>query len=468
MNKVTAHKSLCLITMNENNDVLNNGHVIVADNGMVVDVCTQEEVSTKYPGCQIIDHGNSIIMPGLINTHSHSGLLRGTAEYLPLWDWLETYIDPMHKVLDEEDAEAAAFLCYAEQLLCGITTTVDMWRFMHTAAEACATLGNRLIIVPYLGDHKNYSYFDTFDQNEKLIKTYHESCAGRIQVWVGLEHFLYGTKESYNKISHLCNEYDTGFHTHSNETISDVRYIQDSYGDDPIVLLMKYGLLSVKKTLLAHCVWLSDTEVKILADFNVGVAHNPISNMKLASGAANIPKLIRSGIAVGIGTDGEKENNNLDLFDSVKVASLLAKHSSKDPGIIDHWELMKSLTINGAKALGMEKHIGSIEVGKIADFIVINANSIHLTPLFINKHFNIHHNIIHSVKGSDVCCVYVNGKCVVNNGELVNASLDDIRAIANRRGLALLDKISAYSNNGEIVNRMKIIDDNASTSLGSK
>lgn len=455
MSNITIHKSKCIITMDNNNSVLLDACIIIL-NDKIIDVGKYHELIDKYPGSVIVDHGDSVIMPGLINAHSHSGLLRGTAEYLPLWEWLQVYVDPMHRVLNKDEAEAASYLCYSEQVLSGITTTVDMWRFMDTAAEACRYIGNRVIIVPYVGEHHDYNFFDTLDDNENLINAVHESAAGRVNVWVGIEHMLYGTKDAYKRIVHLCNYYDTCFHTHSNETKDDVSYIKKSFGVDPIEIIYNHGLLSLKKTLLAHCVWLTDNEVKILADNNVGVAHNPISNMKLASGCANIKNIISSGIAVGIGTDGEKENNNMDLFDSVKTASLLAKFNYGNTSVIDHWDLMKCITIEGARAIGMDDVIGSIEVGKKADFIVINTNTPRLTPLLLHTNFNVHNNIIHSMKSEDVCYVVINGEAVVIDGKLVNVDLSNIISSANINAKNLLARRDQWllDNNEVIKNRL--------------
>lgn len=437
---IAAYKADFVITMDKENKVIDNGGLVV-DGENIIFVGSLDDIKSRFPETPMHEYNNCIIMPGLINAHSHSGLLRGTAEYLKLWDWLRKYIDPMHKVLLPHEAEIASYLCYGEQLLSGTTTVVDMWRYMEGSAKASLEIGNRVIMVPYVGDRPGYDYFDTLEDNEKLIKAWHQTKSGRISVWVGIEHFLYGTKKSYKKIRDICQNYDTGFHTHSNESKDDVDYLKNINGIFPIESLHKNGLLNINNVLLAHCVWLDIKEIKLLSDFNIGVAHNPISNMKLSSGAANIHKLIDSGIAVGIGTDGEKENNNMDLFDSMKVASLLSKHSSSRPDILDHWDLLRSVTIEGARSIGLDNRIGSLEVNKLADFIIINSATPRLTPFITSgDNFNIHHNLVHSVRGGDVTTVVVNGKVVVNNGNILCVDYNELINKANLCASELIER----------------------------
>jgi len=316
-----------VLTMDDMQRCIHNGAVVI-DGAKILQVGTCEEIQKQYPAHEIQHYENGLLMPGLINTHCHSGLLRGTAEGLPVWDWLQQFIDPMHRVLTAHDAKIASYLCYAEALLSGTTTMVDMWRYMEGSAEAAEHLGIRAVLVPYVAEHPDHDYFETLNSNEALIKKWHQHANGRINVWVGLEHLFYAEEKALIRIQKLCNEYQTGFHTHSNESKFDVEENLRRYGLRPIQTLERLGMFDVPKTLLAHCVWADSDEIDILKQYQVGVAHNPISNMKLASGAAPITEMLAKGIAVGLGTDGEKENNNLDMFEEMKTASLLAKFSS--------------------------------------------------------------------------------------------------------------------------------------------
>lgn len=420
-----------LITMNNRNEIIDNGAVLIGTDGRILSLGRASEITESNPGVPVKRLTDRLLMPGLINTHAHSGLLRGTAEGLPVWEWLQQYIDPMHRVINEREAEIASFLCYAESLLCGTTTIVDMWRYMHGSAKAADQLGIRAVLVPYVAEHPDHDYFETLKSNEELIRNWHGGAEGRVQVWVGLEHMFYATPDAWKRAIKIAQDYQVGFHTHSNESKFDVDETLRRYNLRPVEALEKFGLLDAPHTLLAHCVWLSDEEIEILAARNIGVAHNPVSNMKLASGAARVVDLLASGVAVGLGTDGEKENNNLDMFEEMKTSSLLAKLSSLDASALDAWSVCRMATINGARTLGLDSEIGSIEAGKQADLIAIHSDTPRLTPLLSGADGNLHHNLVHAVRGGDVDMTMVAGQIVVDQGKLLTADLHELIANAN-------------------------------------
>lgn len=194
-----------LLTMNEKLDCIANGAVLI-EGQIIQKVGTLTELQEAFPQAETEIFEQSLLMPGLVNTHCHSGLLRGTAEGLPVWDWLQQYIDPMHRVLLPEDAKMASYLCYAEALLSGTTTIVDMWRYMDGSAEAAQDLGIRAVLVPYVAEHPDHNYFETLKTNEALLKRWHQSASGRIDVWVGLEHLFYAETVALKNIQQLCNE----------------------------------------------------------------------------------------------------------------------------------------------------------------------------------------------------------------------------------------------------------------------
>jgi 5-methylthioadenosine/S-adenosylhomocysteine deaminase len=420
-----------LVSMNNTNTIILNGAVLVGDDGRIQALGEAPEILTANPGIVVKRLADRLLMPGLINTHAHSGLLRGTAEGLPVWEWLQQYIDPMHRVVNEKEAEVASHLCYAEALLSGTTTIVDMWRHMHGSANAAAQLGIRAVLVPYVAEHPDHDYFETLKTNEALIKQWHGGADGRVQVWVGLEHMFYATPEAMKRAIDISIHYQTGFHTHSNESKFDVEETQRRYDKRPVEALEGFGLLDAPRVLLAHCVWLSDHEIELLARHNVGVAHNPVSNMKLASGAARVVDLLASGVAVGLGTDGEKENNNLDMFEEMKVSSLLAKLSSLDASALDAWTVCRMATITGARAIGLDTEIGSIEIGKQADLIAVRTDTPRMTPLLTGSEGNLHHNLVHAVQGGDVDMTMVAGRIVVDVGKLLTADIHELIADAN-------------------------------------
>ena len=416
-----------ILTMDPQNRVIPDGALVVEDDRIAA-IGPYAEIRAAYPDSPVRRLANRLVMPGLVNAHLHSGLLRGTAEGLPVWDWLRLYIDPMHRVLGAADAEAASFLCYAEAVLSGTTTVVDMWRYMEGSARAAQTIGNRTVMVPYVGEHPDYDYFDHLDDTERLLESWHGKADGRVEVWVGLEHAFYATEDAHRRDIALAQKFGTGFHTHSNEAEVELKEMQRRYGCRSIPALAKLGLLDAPRTLLAHCVWLDDAEIALMAERGVAVAHNPASNMKLASGAAPVEKLRRAGVAVGIGTDGEKENNNLDMFEEMKFASLLAKFASLDAAALPAWDVLRMATIEGARAIGKDEEIGSLEVGKKADLIAVRTDTPRMTPLFGGEDGNLHHNLVHAVRGGDVDLTMVDGRILVEDGHLLTAEMSELIA----------------------------------------
>ncbi|GJE27853.1 amidohydrolase family protein [Methylobacterium organophilum] len=423
-----------VLTMDAENRVLTDGAVLVQGNRIGA-VGKREELVAAHPAAALVRLPDRLLMPGLVNAHMHSGFLRGTAEHLPVWDWLRLHINPMHRVLNAQEAEAASWLCYAESVLSGTTTTLDMWRFMEGSAKAAEGIGNRLVCVPYVGEHADYDYFDRLDDNEALIESRHGSAEGRISVWVGLEHLFYADEAGQRRAIEMAKRHNTGFHTHCSEAEVEVAEFERRYGCRAMFALDKLGFFEAPKALIAHAVWLDLAEVALIAGRGVAVAHNPVSNMKLASGIAPIEAMLKAGVAVGLGTDGEKENNNLDVFEEMKTASLLGKLKSLDAAALDSWQALRMGTILGAKALGLDHEIGSLEAGKKADLIAVRTDTPRMTPLFgEGPYFNLQHNLVHAVRGSDVDLTMVDGRVVVQDGRLLGTDLRGL--IDHVRGLA--------------------------------
>jgi 5-methylthioadenosine/S-adenosylhomocysteine deaminase len=430
--------------------VLRNAGVLI-DGDTITAVGDADALRAAHPEARLEALGEVVLLPGLVNAHHHSGVLRGTAEHLPVWKWLEVHIDPMHRVLQPHEAEAAARLCYAEGLLSGTTTVVDMWRYMDGAARAARDLGNRLVSVNYVGAHPDHDFFDTLDDNERMLRDW----AGddRVTPWVGLEHPFYADDAGLARAIAMAREHGTGLYTHCSESRDELPDWQARFGAKPLVALERLGFLDAPRVALAHAVWLDDEEIGIAAAHDVGVAHNPVSNMKLASGPAPVLKFLAAGLAVGIGTDGEKENNNLDLFEELKAASLLAKVTAMDAAVLDAWEILTMATVGGARMLGQEDRLGRLTPGRKADLVAVRTDTPRMTPLLPDGPFeNIAANLVHAVRGSDVSATVVGGEFVVRDGRLVTADLreliDGARAVvpglfARRAALGAPDSVDA-------------------------
>lgn len=439
------YRAAHVIPIGVGNTVINNGAVLVGENGRIEAVGPAPGLIATAPSVPVVSLDNHVLMPGLINAHAHSGLLRGTAEGLPVWRWLQEYIDPMHRVLEPGDAQAASVLCYAESLLSGTTTIVDMWRYMDGSARAAVELGIRAVLVPYVAEHPEHDYFETLDGNEALLASWNGRNDNNVVVWVGLEHLYYAVPQAWRRAVDLTHRYDTGLHTHISESQFEPKQFLSRFGARPIMALREAGLLEAKRLMLAHCVWLDDDEIALLAARGVGVAHNPVSNMKLASGIAPVEKLLAAGVAVGLGTDGEKENNNFDLFEEMKAASLLGKLKHLDAAALDAWTVLRMATIDGARAIGLDNEIGSLEPGKRADMIAVRCDTPRMTPLIASGPLvNLHHNLVHAVRGSDVDLTVVNGRVVVEHGKLISGDVSEAIARVNRLAPALFERRAAY------------------------
>jgi 5-methylthioadenosine/S-adenosylhomocysteine deaminase len=413
----------------EGRRVVHDPGSVLIDGAEIAEVGSVEEIEHHAEGAIVVDATDHAVIPGLHNCHLHSGLLRGTAESMSLWDWLKTYVDPAHKALTPEIAEAASLLCYAESVRAGTTSVMDMWRYMEGSARAAELVGLRATLVPYVADAPGFDFFETLESNRRLLEKHRTSAAGRVRTWVGLEHLFYCTPEAFHAAARIAEEFDTGIHTHSSETIWEVQESLKRYGRRPIEEFFNRGILG-ERTVVAHCVWLDDREIEVLAQTGTGVAHCPCSNMKLSSGSARVGDMRRHGVSVGIGSDGEKENNNLDLFEEMKFASLLQKVSTHDPSAGDPWDVLAMAALEGARTLGLADITGSLEKGKRADIVTVDLRGFHMTPVMHGVDFNVAAHLVFSASGHDVADVWIDGRRIVERGRVVTINADEVRGRA--------------------------------------
>ena len=373
---------------------------------------------------KVIDAEGKILLPGLINTHTHLSmtLFRGLADDLSLDSWLNDHIWPMEANLNGEYCYIGALLGAVELIKSGTTTFSDMYFYMENVARAVDESGIRACL--------SYGMIDFGDEDKReaelaknmdLFKNCNNMADGRINVFLGPHSPYTASQELLMKTRQLADENDMKIHIHVSETEKEISDILDEKGLRPFEYLNEIGFLG-SDVIAAHCVWLNDSEIEIIKKHDVKVSHNPCSNMKLASGISPVSKLLENDICVSIGTDGASSNNNLDLIEELKTASLLQKVSTLDPKVLTSDEAIEMATINGARALGLEDEIGSIEVGKKADIILIDTNTANMTP----QSSTLSSNIIYSANGSNVDTTICNGKILMENKKLIFLDEDEI------------------------------------------
>ena len=365
---------------------------------------------------KIIDAEGKILLPGLINTHTHLSmtLFRGLADDLSLDSWLNDHIWPMEANLNGDYCYIGALLGAVELIKSGTTTFSDMYFYMEDVARAVEDAGIRAVLSYGMIDFGDAERREAeIEENLQLFKSCNGMADGRIKVFFGPHSPYTASEDLLIKVRELADEYNMGIHIHVSETEKEINDSLDEKGLRPFEYLEKIGFLG-PDVVAAHCVWLSDEEIEIIKKHNVKVSHNPCSNMKLASGISPVSKLIENDICVSIGTDGASSNNNLDLIEELKTASLLQKVSTLDPKVLSSDEAITMATIKGAEALGLENEIGSIEVGKKADIILIDTNSANMVP----DSSSLSSNVIYSANGSNVDTTICNGKILMENKKL--------------------------------------------------
>ena len=397
---------------------------VLIENDKIVDIGENISVSAD----KVIEGNGNFLMPGLINTHNHiaMNLFRGLADDMELDTWLNDNIWPMEAHLNSNYCYIGSLLAMVEMIKTGTTTFNDMYFYMNSVARAVEKSGMRGVLsygMIDFGDEEKRE--NEFKENIDLIKSSHNTANGRITCKFGPHSPYTCSKELLERTREEADKYNVGIHIHMNETQKEIEDVKEATGKRPFEYLNDLGVLK-SDVIAAHCVWLSDNEIKIIKENNVNVSHNPCSNMKLASGISPVSKLLENNINVAIGTDGSSSNNNLDLFEEMKFTSLLQKVNTLNPKVLSSDEVFKMATINGAKALGL-KDIGTIETGKKADLILIDKKSITMTPNS-NKPSS---NIVYSANGYDVLTTICNGQILMEDKKIKTLDEEKIKEHAS-------------------------------------
>lgn len=415
-----------ILTVNDMHEVILDGALGFEEDRIIYVGPTPEDIK-GYD--RVIDAGQRIVMPGLINTHGHTAmsLLRGYADDLPLQDWLEKKMWPLEAQFTAEHVKWGTLLSIVEMMKTGTTTFVDMYDHMDMVAQMVDTSGMRARLCRgVIGLCPPDVQKSKLDEATAFAEKWNGAAKGRITTMMS-PHGAYTCPPDYiQQIVERAEQLNLPIHTHMSETLFEVEQNERDYGLRPVEHLEKLGVFS-RPTLVAHAVHLTDEEIDILAKNHVKVSHNPISNLKLASGIAPVPKMLEKGIHVSLGTDSSASNNNLDLFEEMKMVALLHKGVGLDPLAIPAKEAIRMATCYGAEALFLEKEIGTLELGKQADFIVLDTKQVYYQP----THDPISH-VVYAGSGRDVKDVYVAGNQIVKNGTCLTLDEEYIKEQANR------------------------------------
>jgi 5-methylthioadenosine/S-adenosylhomocysteine deaminase len=417
-----------VVTMDGSSRVLENGAVAIRAERIVA-VGTSAEISAKYTAARTINAAGKVVMPGLINTHTHVPmvLFRGIADDLVLMEWLQKYIFPAEaKNVDEQFVRWGTRLGCLEMIQGGTTTYVDMYYFEDAIADETARAGMRAVLGETLLDFPAPDN-KTWDAAIAYTEKFAEKWKGHSLITPAIApHAPYTVSTDHLKQTHSFSQrHGIPLVIHIAEDQAEVKTIQERYGASSVAYLDRIGLLD-ERVIAAHMVWPTSDDIATLAKRSVGVAHCPQSNMKLAAGAAPVPQMLKAGVAVGLGTDGAASNNDLNLWEEMDTAAKLHKLTSKDPTVINARQALEMGTIRGARAIHQDKEIGSLEAGKRADLIIVDMDSSHQIPVY-----NIYSQLVYATKSSDVETVIINGRMVMQNRRVLTIDERSVRVKAS-------------------------------------
>ncbi len=419
-----------VLTQNEVRKVFNPGAVAIKHDEIVA-VGAPEELAARFAPARVLDYPQGLIMPGLINAHTHAAmsLFRGLADDLPLETWLNSYIFPAESKVNGDFVYWGSKLAIAEMLLSGTTTFCDMYLFAEAVARAAAETGIRAVVGEVLYDFPSPNYGPPaagLACSEELCRSWQ----GHPLVAVAIQpHAVYTcSPKLLQECGRLADKHHTRLIIHLSETHREVEDCQKRYGATPVAHLHRLGLLT-ERLLADHAVVLAEADLELLAASGAGVAHCPESNMKLASGIAPVVEMLKRGVPVGLGTDGCASNNNLDLVQEMDSAAKLQKVRYLDPTVLPATATLDLATLGGAKVLGLEGRVGALSPGMQADLVVLDLDQPHLTPLY-----DPYSHLVYAAGGGDIQTVVVHGRVVVQDRKLLSFDLEE--TLARARELA--------------------------------
>ncbi len=418
-----------IVTMDASATVHENGAVAI-DDGVIIAVGPASEIMAEFSATETLAGEHRVVMPGLVNGHSHAAmtLLRGVADDLALMDWLNNYIFPAEvQFVDAEFVRIGTELACWEMIRGGTTSFVDMYYFPDTIAEVVDRCGMRALISATVIDQRSPDAENASDSINKGI--------GFIERWKGRNSRItpiFGPHANYTLNAEqlkatraAATEHGVGISIHMSESPFELQYSKDTFGMTSIELYESIGFFD-GQTIAAHVVWPTEAEIPILAERQVGVIHNPTSNMKIASGISPVAEMLAAGVRVGLGTDGAASNNDLDMWEEMRLAALLQKVDRMDPQVLSAATVLKMATSGGALAVGLGDSVGSIEVGKRADVIQVAFDDVHHVPTY-----DVISHLVYVTDEQDVASVVVDGKVLMREREMLTIDTQRVAAEAN-------------------------------------
>jgi len=417
-----------VVCMDDSFSRYENGGVAVSGN-QITAVGDSEELIKDFQASEVIDCGGKVLMPGLVNSHTHvpMNLLRGLGDDLRLDVWLLGYIMPVEReFVSPEFVKLGTSLACAELIRSGVTSFADMYYFEDQVAEAAAEAGLRAVCCQTILKFPSpdaASYEESLAASEKMIKKWKDHSLITPAI---APHAPYtSTVDILESAAAMAQKYDVPLHIHIAETAQEVEDSLDSHDMPVVPYVEQFGVFN-SKVIAAHCVHIDEREMHTLNKYGVGVAHNPTSNLKLSSGIAPVNRMLEQGLNVGIGTDGVSSNNDLDMFEEMRLAALLAKGSSGDPTVVPARTAIAMATCMGAKAIHLGDQTGSISEGKKADLILVDLQTLHNSPQYRNDPEGVYAQLVYATKSTDVTDVMVDGKWLMRSKELLTIDLDEL------------------------------------------
>lgn len=422
-------KNCFLITMNEEREVYENGSILIENN--IIKAVGHVDENLINEDAEIYDAKGKILMPGFVNTHVHLSqqLGRGIADDVTLLTWLRERIWPYESSFDYDDSLISSTACCVELIKSGVTTFLEAGgQYVDAMVEAVDKTGMRACLTKSVMDNGDglpeawdKTCEEELDIQVELFKKYNNTCDERVKIWFGLRTIFNNSDELIVRTKELADKYKTGIHMHIAEIADEIDFAKARKGFGTVEHLNELGVLG-PNLLAVHTVWLNNRELDLFRLNDVKVSHNPAAAMKVVLGFASIPEMLHKGISVSIGTDGAPSNNRMDMMRDMYLTSLIHKGRTLNPEVVYAEQILEMATLNGAKCALLEDVIGSLEVGKKADMIILNGNDIHSLPMH-----NPIGNIVYSMSSQNVESTICDGKWLMKEREIV--VLDEVELL---------------------------------------